>query len=118
MIETYRSFNRKLTIVSTCVDWTQGTGPPIRGTVRKEQVYCIQNMTVQLAKTVDLTCIGCALVRFRRCYLTFSINWSFHFFTYPSKISQVMSPFPTDTLKYLHGNRLYISSGKKRSKSL
>lgn len=40
--------------VSTCVDWTQGTGLPIRGTVRKEQVYHIPNMTMQLAKTVHL----------------------------------------------------------------
>lgn len=52
------------TIVSTCVDWTQGTSLPIRGTVRKEQVYYIPNMTVQLAKTVDLTCMGCALLIF------------------------------------------------------
>ena len=52
------------TTVSTCVDWTRGTGLPTRDTVWKEQVYCIQNMTVQLAKTINLTCMGCALLIF------------------------------------------------------
>lgn len=44
--------------VTFCVDWTQGTSLPIRGTVRKEQVYYIPNMTVQLVKTVNLTSNG------------------------------------------------------------
>ena len=38
-------------------------------------------------------------------YFTFSINWSFNFFTYPSKISQVISPFPTETFKHLQGSK-------------
>ena len=50
------------TTVSTCVDWTQGTGLPIRGTVWKEQVYCIRNMTVQQAKMVHYGRNGCVLI--------------------------------------------------------
>lgn len=57
------------TTVSTCVDWTQGTGLPIRDTVRKEQVYCIRNMTVQQAKTVHYGRSGCTLITSPACEL-------------------------------------------------
>ena len=49
---------------SVCVDWTQGTGLPIRGTVRKEQAYYIPNMTVQQTKTAHLACMGYTLPTF------------------------------------------------------
>lgn len=44
-----------------CTDWTQRTGPPILGTVRKERVCHIPNMTAQQAKTVHYGRSGCAL---------------------------------------------------------
>ena len=46
---------------SMCIDLMQGTGLPILGTVRKERVCHIPNMTIQQAKTVHYGRSGCAL---------------------------------------------------------
>ena len=46
------------TTVSTCVDWTQGTGLPIRGAVREGHIDHIPNTTVQLAIMTHIDNVG------------------------------------------------------------
>ena len=42
----------------SCIDWTQGTGLPIRGAVREEHIDHIPNTTVQLAIMTHIDSVG------------------------------------------------------------